>query len=101
MVREEERVGGDVPGIVPLEILLVQENTHQLGDRERRVRLNRNRSASESDSFFVKVMSVRRSTEWRRLNVRCGERLVSIRMRWEGRMSAHSQGTLTEAYRGS
>ena len=75
MVGVEERVGGDVPGVVPLEILLVQENTHQLGDRERRVCLNRNRSASESDSFFVKVMPVRRSTGWRRLNVRWGRGL--------------------------
>ena len=35
MVREEERVGNNVPSGVPGEVLLIEKNTHQLGNRER------------------------------------------------------------------
>ena len=39
MVREEERVGDDGPCGIPGELLLVEQDAHQLGDRERRVRV--------------------------------------------------------------
>lgn len=39
MVREEERVGDDIPGLVPGDVLLVDEDAHQFGDGERRVGL--------------------------------------------------------------
>ena len=34
MVREEEGVGDDVPGGVPVEVFLVEEDAHELGDGE-------------------------------------------------------------------
>ena len=39
VVREEERVADDVPGLVPRHLLLVDEHAHELGNRERRVGL--------------------------------------------------------------
>ena len=39
MVRVEERVGRDLPRLVPRDVLLVDEDAHELGDRERRVRV--------------------------------------------------------------
>lgn len=39
VVREEERVRRDLPGLVPRHVLLVDEDAHELGDGERRVRL--------------------------------------------------------------
>lgn len=39
MVREEERVGDDVPGDVPGKIFVVEEDTHQLRDSKGRVSL--------------------------------------------------------------
>ena len=39
MVGEEERVRRDLPGEVPGNVLLVNEDTHELGDSKRRVGL--------------------------------------------------------------
>ena len=39
VVREEEHVGDDVPSSVPRNVLLVEENAHQLNYSERRVSL--------------------------------------------------------------
>jgi hypothetical protein len=42
MVRVENGVGRDRPSRVPVHVLLVHQNAHELGDRERWVGLSRN-----------------------------------------------------------
>lgn len=39
MVGVEEDVGDDRPGLLPVEVLLVKEDAHQLGDGKGRVGL--------------------------------------------------------------
>ncbi len=39
MVREEECVRHDLPCLIPRDVLLIDKETHQLGDGKRRVRL--------------------------------------------------------------
>ena len=50
VVREEERVAGDLPGLVPWNVLLVDKDAHELGDGERRVRLGKSLVRQASDS---------------------------------------------------
>lgn len=39
VVREEEHVGDDVPCLCERQVLLINEDAHQLRDRKRRVRV--------------------------------------------------------------
>ena len=39
VIRVGERPSGEIPGLVPAEVRLVEQNSHQLGDGQRRVRV--------------------------------------------------------------
>jgi len=39
VIRVRHRVARNVPGLVPIETVLVQQQSHELGDRDRRVRI--------------------------------------------------------------
>ena len=44
VVSEEERVGNDVPGGIPWEVLLIEKDAHELGDGEGWVGLHNGQS---------------------------------------------------------
>ena len=53
VVREEERVRDDVPGRLPWDVFLVNEDTHELWDGKRRVGLADRQQRTQGNSPLI------------------------------------------------
>ncbi len=67
VVRVEERVSRDLPSLVPWDILLVNEDAHEFGDRKCRVRLRSNLKVRTDQS--PEAICARTSLSWMETSV--------------------------------